>query len=270
MRIRRLRLPGDPSIPDRAVAPGRPGAWMLGCSDNFGVVEPGRLYRSGQMGGASLASKLREHRIRTVLNLRGSHPETAWYRDERAATLDGRGHAGRHAALVVRVDVAGPGPRPLLASPGDGRHVRLLVHCFHGSERTGLVAAYAELLRPGSTLADARDQFTLRYLYSGIGDGGVTAEHLDQYEGVAPRPVAGPRPDHFRRWVAEGFQPGKPSREQWAFDPYPLVVVTRGSSGWPPSRRAGLALPASSHRQVPALTYAEKSAKSGYRRTLPV
>jgi protein tyrosine/serine phosphatase len=60
---------------------------MFLVSDNFGVVEPGELYRSGQMKAASLARALGEHRIRTVLNLRGSHPESAWYRDERAASI---------------------------------------------------------------------------------------------------------------------------------------------------------------------------------------
>ena len=27
--------------------------------------------------------------------------------------------------------------------------------------------------------------------------------------------------------MAEGFQPRKPSREDWPYDPYPLVVITR-------------------------------------------
>ena len=27
-------------------------------------------------------------------------------------------------------------------------------------------------------------------------------------------------------WVDEGFQPGLPNREQWPYDPYPLVVIT--------------------------------------------
>ena len=31
----------------------------------------------------------------------------------------------------------------------------MLIHCAWGSERTGLVSAFAELLRPGGTLADA-------------------------------------------------------------------------------------------------------------------
>ena len=58
----------------------------------------------------------------------------------------------------------------------------MLIHCAWGSERTGLVSAFAELLRPGSTLDDARAQFSLGYLFVRLGDGKVMAEHLDQYE----------------------------------------------------------------------------------------
>ena len=34
-------------------------------------------------------------------------------------------------------------------------------------------------------------------------------------------------PANFRRWVKHGFKPGVPNREQWPYDPYPLVVITR-------------------------------------------
>ena len=200
---------------------------MLLISDNFGTVEPGRFYRSGQMGGRSLAGKLRAHRVKTVLNLRGSHPESAWYRDERAATLE----AGAtqvdiplsscewmsKAQARALLDVLETAERPILA------------HCFHGSERTAMVAAFAELLRPGSTLADAEAQFSARHMYFGFGDGVVTRRHLERYEKwLIDRSIAH-APDQFRRWVVEGYEPGRPSRERWDFDPYPLVVVTRGS-----------------------------------------
>src|SRR5215211_1350251 len=51
-------------------------------SDNFGVVTPGRVYRSAQMPAGSLARTVREHRIKTVLNLRGANPTQHWYRAE--------------------------------------------------------------------------------------------------------------------------------------------------------------------------------------------
>src|SRR5205823_11137226 len=96
-----------------------------------------------------------------------------------------------------------------------------------GAERTGLVSALAELLRPGGSLDDARAQFSIRYLFLPVRDGARMAAHLDRYAAWLRVQGAPHTPDRFRRWVAEGFRPGHPSREEWPYDPYPLVVVTR-------------------------------------------
>jgi protein tyrosine phosphatase (PTP) superfamily phosphohydrolase (DUF442 family) len=205
---------------------GLPVAWMFLISDNFGTVVPDRLYRSAQMKATSLARVVVEHRIKTVLNLRGSHPESSWYLEERAATLE----AGAtqvdiplsscewmsKAQARALLDVLETAERPIL------------VHCFHGSERTSMVSAFAELLRPGSTLLDAEAQFTFRHMYFGIGDGVVTRQHLELYEGWLRDRSMAHSPDHFRRWLGAEFRPGEPSRERWNYDPYPLVVVTKG------------------------------------------
>ena len=201
-------------------------SWMFLISDNFGIVEPGELYRSGQMNAAALASKVREHRIRTVLNLRGSHPESGWYRAERAATLEGGATQVdiplsscewmSRAQARALLEVLETAERPLLA------------HCFHGSERTAMVSAFAELLRPGSTLPDAEAQFSVRHMYFGLGDGVITRRHLESYEGWLRERSLAHSPDHFRRWLGSEYRPGEPSRERWNYDPYPLVVVTKG------------------------------------------
>ena len=108
----------------------------------------------------------------------------------------------------------------------------MLIHCQWGAERTGLASAFAELLRPGSTLDDARAQFSIRYLFVRFNDGKIMAEHLDQYERWLAERGWTHDPAHFRRWVADGFRPQAPSREQWPYDPYPLVVISR--PGFPP------------------------------------
>jgi protein tyrosine phosphatase (PTP) superfamily phosphohydrolase (DUF442 family) len=200
--------------------------YFLGFWDNFGTVKPGDFYRSGQMKGPALAKKLREHGIKTVLNLRGSHPESSWYADERASTLE---------AGATQVDI------PLSScewmSKAQAKAVLevletaerpILVHCFHGSERTGMVSAFAELLRPGSTFRDAENQFSVRHMYFGLGDGIITHQHLELYESWLKGQSLEHKPDHFRRWLSTGYQPGQPCREAWNYDPYPLVVVTRG------------------------------------------
>jgi protein tyrosine phosphatase (PTP) superfamily phosphohydrolase (DUF442 family) len=192
---------------------------------NFGQVLPGAIFRSGQMPPSALAQTIREHGIKTVLNLRGSNPSDAWYRNELAATLDnGATHVDvamssclwiSRAQLHALVERLEKSERPLL------------IHCAWGSERTGLTSAFAALLRPGGTLDDARAQFSIRYLFVRMNDGKVMAEHLDQYESWLHRIGLTHSPANFKRWVDEGFKPGHPSREDWAYDPYPLVIINR-------------------------------------------
>jgi protein tyrosine phosphatase (PTP) superfamily phosphohydrolase (DUF442 family) len=223
MRRARIRRVARPVAAALLAALGIIG-WRWG-TGNFGAVAPGRIYRSAQLSPGGLARTLRVHRIRTVLNLRGSNPDQPWYRAERAATL---------AAGATQVDVPMSSDQWLsrdqartLLQVLDGSDYPLLIHCEWGAERTGLVSAIAALLRPGSTPADARAQFSPYYLFLPIRDGRVMAGHLDGYEAWLREHRATHTPDQFRRWLVEVYRPGFPSRETWPYNPYPLVVVTR-------------------------------------------
>jgi hypothetical protein len=196
---------------------------------NFGTVQPGRIYRSGQMPASALARTLRDYHIRTVLNLRGPNPDQSWYPAERVTSLKSGATQidiamssclwMSRVQLRVIIDALESAERPLL------------IHCAWGAERTGLVSAFAELLRPGATLQDARAQFSLAYLFLRVNDGKIMAEHLDQYEDWLKAQRLSHAPRNFRRWVNEGFQPGMPNRDEWPYDPYPLIVITK-----PPDR----------------------------------
>jgi hypothetical protein len=192
---------------------------------NFGVVRPDHIYRSGQMPATALARTIAAHQIKTVLNLRGSNLVDAWYQSELAAT---------NHANATQIDIAmsscvwmSRAQLAALIETLDSAEYPLMIHCAWGSERTGLVSAFTELLRPGSTIDDARAQFSLAYLFVRLGDGKVMAEHLDQYESWLLAQNLQHEPSNFRRWVKEEFKPGVPNREQWPYDPYPLVVITR-------------------------------------------
>jgi protein tyrosine phosphatase (PTP) superfamily phosphohydrolase (DUF442 family) len=192
---------------------------------NFGTVQPGRIYRSGQMPAAVLARTIGQYGIKTVLNLRGPNPRLPWYPPERAATLQ---------ASATQIDIPMSScvwmSRTQLRTLIDALETAeypMLIHCAWGSERTGLVSAFAELLRPGATLEDARAQFSLRYLFVRVNDGKIMAEHLDRYEAWLRAQHLTHNVGNFKRWVDQGFQPGVPNREQWPYDPYPLIVVTR-------------------------------------------
>jgi len=198
--------------------------WNL-ATENFATVRTGHVYRAGQMTSESLARVLRDKEIKTVLNLRGSHPDQLWYRTERKATL---------AAGATQIDMAmsscewmSRAQLRTLLNVLDTCDYPLLIHCWRGSERTGLVSAITELLRPGSALGDGEAQFSIRYLFVRAGDGRVTVEHLDQYESWLRKQKLTHSPEQLRRWMTEGFRPSAPSREDWPYDPYPLVVITR-------------------------------------------
>lgn len=202
---------------------------------NFGTVRPGHVYRSGQMRAGSLARVIRDRGIRTVLNLRGPNPDEAWYRAERAATT---------ALGATQVDVAMSSCEWMsriqaraIVDALDACEYPLLIHCWHGSERTGLVSAFTELLRPGGSLGSARAQFSIRHLFVDAKDGAIMLDHLEQYEAWLAGAGLDHAPAHFRRWIDEGFRPGHPCREDWPYDPYPLTVVTRPPAG--PDRLAG-------------------------------
>ncbi len=209
-----------------AVLAAPPAAWFAArlTDGNFGIVEPNQVFRSGQLSAKSLSQRVQQHHIKTVLNLRGPSPRAPWHADERAATLDaGASHIdialsscewmSRDQARAL-LEVLETAPRPLL------------LHCQWGSERTGLVSAFLVLLRPGGTLEQAESQFRLHYLYLPIGDGVVTAHHLQQYRDYLTTRNLPHTPNHFRHWLNEDFHPGTPSRESWPWDPFPLVVTT--------------------------------------------
>jgi protein tyrosine phosphatase (PTP) superfamily phosphohydrolase (DUF442 family) len=197
---------------------------------NFGEVQPDRIYRSGQMPASALVRTIREHHIKTVLNLRGSNQVDTWYREEVAAT-NGLGATQIDVAMSSCVWMSRAQLQALIEAV-DTAEYPMLIHCAWGSERTGLVSAFVELLRPGGTFDDALAQLSARHLFVRINDGKVMAEHLDQYETWLRSRNLQHEPANFRQWVKDGFKPGIPSREQWPYDPYPLIVITR--PGAPP------------------------------------
>jgi protein tyrosine phosphatase (PTP) superfamily phosphohydrolase (DUF442 family) len=198
-------------------------------SGNTGVVVPAAVYRSAQLTARGLTREIERHRIRTVLNLRGPNPDQPWYRAERAATL---------TAAATQVDVPMASDHWLsrqqartLVELLEGCERPLLIHCEWGAERTGLAAAFAELLRPGGSLASARRQFSPWYLFLPTRDGRIMRKHLDAYARWLATARLEHTPQNFRTWVRFAYHPGYPSRDDWPYDPYPLAVVTRPPTG---------------------------------------
>jgi protein tyrosine phosphatase (PTP) superfamily phosphohydrolase (DUF442 family) len=206
--------------------------WKTG---NLGTVVPGRVHRSAQLSATQLERVIRGRDIKTVLNLRGENPAEAWYRAEKAAAL-------RAGATLIDLPMASDqwlshDQFRALVETLDHAKTPLLIHCEWGAERTGLVSAVVELLRPDGSQEAAYSQFSLGYLFLPIKDGLVMRGHLDRYAAWLAATGLTHRPEHFRRWLVEGYRPGSPSREYWPCNPYPLRVVTRPDVGrrpeWP-------------------------------------
>lgn len=141
-------------------------AWS-GCrpagTRNFGVVQPGVLYRSGQPNPDELERVLAEHGIRTVVSLR--------------PVRDADGDAGTDEEEVCRrlgvrhVRIAPPSnggeewlgrmADEFLKVTDDPANGPVLVHCFAGRDRTGAMCAAYRMEREGWTadraLAEMRE-----------------------------------------------------------------------------------------------------------------
>ena len=201
---------------------------MFVASDNFGVIQPGTIYRSAQMSDKALTQVINTYAIKTVLNLRGPNPRQAWYRAERSATLRA-GATQLDLSLATDQSLTRNQAQTILEVL-ETCDKPVLIHCQFGAERTGLVAAFAELAREGSSLADARSQFSLKYKFLPIKDGLVMLRHLDQYENDLKSRHMTHSSRRFHQYIADEYQPAGPSRADWPFDPYPLLVIHRPDS----------------------------------------
>ncbi len=190
---------------------------------NQHTVIPGQVYRSAQLSPSQLQKVINERGIRTVLNLRGSCPDTAWYADETRIT---------HDANVSQEDISFSAKR--LPAPNEVRRMidvldhspkPILVHCQRGADRTGLVATSAVLLYTKATLPEARRQLWPRYGHVSGGRTIIIDEFFDFYEAwLAGQPHSVQR---FRDWVQNHYCPG-PFRAEFSVVGSPKPSINEG------------------------------------------
>lgn len=126
--------------------------WVRDVRDQFvpkrwGVVEPGKIYRSGQISGTLIRRMLQENHIARVVDLTIDNPDDRYHEAELSAIAelgierqlfpllaDGTGDVKTYAAAVAAVAEAERAGKPVL------------VHCAAGTQRTGGVVATYRLL----------------------------------------------------------------------------------------------------------------------------
>ena len=118
--------------------------WHKSGPYHFLVVTPGRLYRSGTLDPADLEEVIRDHHIRTVVNLRteGENCEGNWHAREAEV-------CARNGTELVELPVDEPPSLDqvhrwfrILEEPSSGP---VLVHCKHGGIRTGVMVALYQM-----------------------------------------------------------------------------------------------------------------------------
>jgi protein tyrosine/serine phosphatase len=127
---------------------------------NFHVVEEGLFYRSAQLDETGFERVIKDHAIRSILNLRGA-AKGPWYHDEVEISkalgvehYDYHLHSDRIVTPqqiyeILKIIRAAPKP--------------ILVHCSAGSDRAGLVSALYLFGVDGSSPNAAAMQLSLLY-----------------------------------------------------------------------------------------------------------
>lgn len=129
-------------------------------------VVPGKLYRSGQLTAHGLEKAIEEHGIRTVVNLRGDSPDPDLGGGRREPEFcASKGVRYEHNGVYIEREELFPNKehpeRPLppfveefLATMDDPTTGPVLIHCFAGKHRTGVLIGTYRILRQGRGAAE--------------------------------------------------------------------------------------------------------------------
>ena len=134
---------------------------VLQLAGNVHVVAENQFYRSAQLDKTALVRVIKEHGIKSILNLLGNRPDKAWYVDEIAVSkaLGVEHHDyGISASEVVSASKLDEILKILRDAPKP-----ILFHCKNGADRSGLVAAVYLAEIKGVVLDEAGGQLSLYY-----------------------------------------------------------------------------------------------------------
>jgi protein tyrosine phosphatase (PTP) superfamily phosphohydrolase (DUF442 family) len=169
---------------------------------NFGVVDPGRVYRSAQPE-TDLADTVAGYGIASILNLRGGSRDDPYYANEVRLTAQ-RGIDFYDFPMSA---TRRPTRRELLVLLDLFERCRypLLIHCKSGSDRTGLASALYLMAVSGKPPKQARRAFSVYYGHVPVGGTARLHEPFDEYQRWLASQGLSHSAAHFRSWVEHAY-----------------------------------------------------------------
>jgi len=166
-------------------------------SGNFHVVLPQKLYRSAQLNAETLNKLIPQYRIKTIINMRGPHPQEAWY--NREIRISENHHAMHYDVKTDAHGLVSHAELKQLIAILQQARFPILVHCNQGADRSGLASAIGLILFSNATKTEILKQASWRYnVYSPSSVGYEVLQNylrwLDRQHGVFGK-------TSFLKWV---------------------------------------------------------------------
>lgn len=136
-------------------------AAYLRLSGNVHQVGMSEVYRSAQLSSKGLEAVIKDHAVKTVINLRGSQQNSEWYDAERA-TAAKLGVTHIDLPLSANEEPDDAKLDHLITTMRDAQKP-LLIHCEGGADRSGLAAALYRHAIEGETYEKAAEELSFRY-----------------------------------------------------------------------------------------------------------
>jgi protein tyrosine phosphatase (PTP) superfamily phosphohydrolase (DUF442 family) len=182
--------------------------WFLQvfCLGNTHVVIPGQVYRGAQLSPEALEDLVERYGIRTVVNLRGCSDAVPWYLEECQAAQ----RLGLNLEDIGLSAYRFPNETQMraLLDVLERAEYPIYLHCRRGSDRTGLAAATALLLKGNVTPAAARRQLSLRYGHAALGNPAYLNWFFDIYTTWLKSTQREHTPAHFAHWLRHEYRGG--------------------------------------------------------------
>ena len=129
---------------------------------NFHTVIPNKVYRSAELSSSKLISVMKKYHIRSIINLRNSHPNEKWYQLEQQDAK--KFHATLYDLSVQAHKTPNKQQLQTLIHTLKNVPLPMLIHCKNGADRTGLASSLALIILNNSTYQNAYQQVSFKYL----------------------------------------------------------------------------------------------------------